>query len=182
MKNQSKPELGTDKITVPEIGLGDRIREARENRGLSQEGLSRLTKLFDSEGQGISRTVLTGYEKGKYKPGTRELRVLYFALGLTPNWLILGQSDPERGRAYKSRFGSEEEFESEMLKAIKNLDSDSLNGVAHLIFSASNSVSEVDKYLGGIDKRMSSVVEHLENELEYINKQVKKSKVKQSKI
>jgi len=152
----------TESKHSPEISLGKRIREVREKRGLSLEGLSRLTKLMDSEKVGISRTVLTGYEKGKFKPGARELRVLFETLGLTPNWLILGRSDPERIQA---KFASEKEFEGELLKAIRTLDSDSLNGVAHLIFHASTQSGNLNEQLTEINKLAAHVVEKMEDDI-----------------
>lgn len=94
----------TGKPLAPERGLGDRLREVREKAGLSQLGLSELTKKLDPEGKGISRTVLTGYERGNFLPGTRELRVLHDALGLTPNFLVLGTQTPVVSDQYVEKF------------------------------------------------------------------------------
>lgn len=168
----------TENIEPPENWLGDRLKEAREKRGLSQEGLSRLTKVMDSEKLGISRTVLTGYEKGKFKPGTRELRILFETLALTPNWLILGRADPER---IQSKYASEAEFESELLKAIRTLDSDSLNGIASLIFSASTHASNVETHLSEIQKLTAHVVEKMEDRMDDLQKKVASAEKKQSK-
>jgi transcriptional regulator with XRE-family HTH domain len=77
---------------VPEDGIGDRIRSAREGREWTQKVLSTRTRIADPNGEGISRTVLVGYEAGKTKPGAREIRMLSAALGVTPNWLVLGES------------------------------------------------------------------------------------------
>ncbi len=122
--------------TPPEDGIGERIRQAREAKGFTQESLSRLTASRDPEGKGISRSVLAYYEKGKYKPGSRELRILFLALGVTPNWLILGKDDPERLRQFRELLGSEEAFFSALTTNLKELDSDSLNGIANLVFLA----------------------------------------------
>jgi len=169
MDNLDKTDIGISATALPESGLGDRIRDAREKRGLSQEGLSRLTKAFDVERQGISRTVLTGYEKGKFKPGTRELRILYQALGLTPNWLILGQSDPDE---------TEEEFDNKLLEAIKRLDSESLNGVAHLIFSASANASEIinkfESIRGEIENAQVDIIEASDVLIKSLGKKTKR--------
>lgn len=90
--DQVKP--GVDALdsdsTAPESGIGDRIRAAREARGLSQTSLAARTQLNDSTGKGVGRTVLFGYETGKFRPGAREIRLLCQALSVTPNWLILG--------------------------------------------------------------------------------------------
>lgn len=75
---------------VPEHGIGDRIRAAREARGLSQTALAQRTAMSDSTGKGVGRTVLFGYESGKFRPGAREIRLICQALSITPNWLILG--------------------------------------------------------------------------------------------
>lgn len=75
---------------VPEDGIGDRIRSAREGRGLSQTALAGRTKMVDSTGKGVARTVLVGYEAGNFRPGAREIRLICQALSITPNWLILG--------------------------------------------------------------------------------------------
>lgn len=81
-------------VAVPEDGIGDRIREARESMGLTQVGLATRTKLVDPNGEGVSRTVIIGYEAGTYKPGAREIRILCEALSITPNWLLYRQETP----------------------------------------------------------------------------------------
>lgn len=81
---------------VPEDGIGERVKTAREGRQWTQAILSTRTKLADPNGEGISRTVLVGYESGKYKPGARELRLLAEALHVTPNWLLYGTEKPLR--------------------------------------------------------------------------------------
>lgn len=78
---------------LPEDGLGARVRQIREQKALTHDSLSSLTKLDDPEGRGISRTTIRGYELGTYKPGAREIRILSAALEVSPTWLILGTSD-----------------------------------------------------------------------------------------
>jgi transcriptional regulator with XRE-family HTH domain len=80
-------------VEAPEDAIGSRIRSAREARGLSQTAVSTRSKTIDPKGQGISRTVLVGYEAGNSKPGARELRLLSETLGVTPTWLIYGTDD-----------------------------------------------------------------------------------------
>ncbi|WP_144241657.1 helix-turn-helix domain-containing protein [Janthinobacterium agaricidamnosum] len=75
---------------APEDGIGDRIRSAREGRGLSQTALAARTKMVDQAGKGVARTVLVGYESGNFRPGAREIRLLCQALSVTPNWLLMG--------------------------------------------------------------------------------------------
>lgn len=79
---------------VPEDDIGERIKEAREALGWSQTVLHTRTKLADLNGEGISRTVLVGYESGKYKPGARELRILAETLRVTPSWLLYRADSP----------------------------------------------------------------------------------------
>lgn len=139
----AEPVLGLGRaMGRPEDGVGDRIRHARERRNWTQEALSRITKQLDVDGKGISRSVLAYYEKGRFRPGTRELRILYSALGLTPNWLVLGEEDPHRLREFRKRFESDEQFFAALIDALKKLDSDSLNGIANLAFAASANAKE----------------------------------------
>lgn len=78
----------------PEDGIGDRIRQARDRLGLSQARLSERTKERDHfENKGIPRSVLVGYESGKFKPGARELRLLCDALEVDIKHLLYGQED-----------------------------------------------------------------------------------------
>jgi transcriptional regulator with XRE-family HTH domain len=79
---------------VPEDGIGQRIKEAREARDWTQSVVSVRTKLIDPNEEGISRTVLVGYESGKTKPGAREIRLLAEVLRVTPNWLLYGAEKP----------------------------------------------------------------------------------------
>lgn len=95
---KTKTEMETEPVDpavaggspTPEDGIGDRIRSAREGRGLSQTALAARTKMVDQAGKGVARTVLVGYESGNFRPGAREIRLLCQALSVTPNWLIMG--------------------------------------------------------------------------------------------
>ncbi len=90
--DQVNPEIDAQEMDLdaPESGIGDRIRAAREARGLSQTALAARTKMVDAGGKGVARTVLFGYESGKFRPGAREIRLICQALSITPNWLVLG--------------------------------------------------------------------------------------------
>lgn len=90
MKTESTPAATEGAEAVPEDGIGDRIRSARDARGLSQTALATRTKMVDPAGKGVARTVLVGYESGNFRPGAREIRLICQALSITPNWLILG--------------------------------------------------------------------------------------------
>ena len=75
-----------------ESRLGERIKYARDNLGLSVEALSRLTKNFDQSDQvGIPASTLMRYEKGDTYPTARELRLLCDALYLPPRWVLYGE-------------------------------------------------------------------------------------------
>lgn len=92
--HESIPGEPTPRHPVPEDSLGDRIKQAREARQWTQVVLATRTRMADPNGEGVSRTVLVGYESGKYKPGARELRLLADALHVTPNWLLYGSEKP----------------------------------------------------------------------------------------
>ncbi|MDP2833667.1 MAG: helix-turn-helix transcriptional regulator [Pseudomonadota bacterium] len=81
----------------PEAGIGERIRKRRAEiqDGLSVEDLSRLCRLVDGEGQGVSKASLHRYESGQAMPGAREIRILCDALDVSANWLMLGAESKE---------------------------------------------------------------------------------------
>jgi len=83
-------ESSTPGGPVPEDGIAERLRQLRQQLGLSQSQFHQRTKESDPEGKGISRTVLVGYESGKFKPGARELRVLCETFRVSASWLLLG--------------------------------------------------------------------------------------------
>lgn len=78
----------------PEADLGARIRDARETKFITQGELADLTKSLDADEKGISRAVISLYEKGVNRPSPKELRLLCEALRVTPNHLIYGDEHP----------------------------------------------------------------------------------------
>lgn len=62
------------------------MRKARERADLTVSDLHRAT--------GISRTVLQGYEAGRFVPGAHELMRLCQVLKVTPNQIIFGEELP----------------------------------------------------------------------------------------
>ncbi len=141
-----------DQISLtPEKMLGERLREAREKSGLSQQGLSDLTRKLDPEKQGISRTVLTGYEKGKFLPGTRELRVLHDALDLTPNYLVLGERLPHSVVA-SSRIATDKELTAQIRKRLKELKPRTLEALDVLLASIAPDWNDLSSEASAIDK------------------------------
>jgi len=78
----------------PEDELGTRLKEAREAQHLTQGELATLTVGLDAEERGVSRAVISLYEKGTNRPSPREVRLLCEALRITPNFLIYGRETP----------------------------------------------------------------------------------------
>ncbi len=78
----------------PEHYLGARVSKARAHYKLTVEALSRLCKAADiGEGRGISPPSIARYEANTSLPGTRELRLLAQALGVSTDWLVYGHID-----------------------------------------------------------------------------------------
>lgn len=63
--------------------LGERIRIARKNAGITQEALAK--KL------GIAYQTLNKYEKGKRIPDAELIRQMVIELGCDPAWLLTGE-------------------------------------------------------------------------------------------
>ena len=62
------------------------VRKARERADMTVSDLHRET--------GISRTVLQGYEAGRFVPGAMELKKLCLVLKVTPNRVLFGEEKP----------------------------------------------------------------------------------------
>jgi transcriptional regulator with XRE-family HTH domain len=73
---------GTGKIELKGLGLGDRLRFAREKAGLTLREVERRT--------GLSNPVVSQYENGKVKqPSFRAIMKLCEAYGIGPNDLVV---------------------------------------------------------------------------------------------
>jgi transcriptional regulator with XRE-family HTH domain len=84
----------------PESRFGERMKEARQQLGLSVEALSRLCKSYDRhEAKGISPPTLGRYESGDTLPSLRELRLLADALAVPVQWLATGDLPSVHGAA-----------------------------------------------------------------------------------
>ncbi|PUE24624.1 hypothetical protein B9Z39_12895 [Limnohabitans sp. JirII-29] len=90
----------------PEEHLGERLKEMRESKHITQGELAALTLSLDSEGKGISRAVISLYEKGTNRPSPKEIRLLCEALKVTPNYLIYGDEQPFTPISDYSRLGT----------------------------------------------------------------------------
>jgi transcriptional regulator with XRE-family HTH domain len=100
---QNPPPFGV--ITrEPELEIGKRIQQSREAKGLTQGQLAELTKRADKDHKGISRAVVSLYEAGTNRPGTKEIRLLCECLRVTPSYLIYGDDDPFEGFTEYGRF------------------------------------------------------------------------------
>lgn len=85
--------MSDDKKQTMSTGLDTvaiELKKAREAKNLSHTDLYRLT--------GISRSVLSGYETGRTKPGAKELKLLCDALSVNPNRLLFGNEEPFKPR------------------------------------------------------------------------------------
>lgn len=92
--------MPADAGATPESRFGDRVKEARQQLGLSVEALSRLCKSYDrQEAKGISPPTLGRYESGDTLPGLRELRLIAEALAVPVQWLVTGDLPLARGNA-----------------------------------------------------------------------------------
>jgi transcriptional regulator with XRE-family HTH domain len=85
MPRRSSPDASPEGLDTLALEIGKEIERARTLKKVSISELHRQT--------GISRTVLQGYEAGRYKPGAREIRLLAEALGCSPNRLLFGREN-----------------------------------------------------------------------------------------
>lgn len=118
--------------------IGQRILEARNGLGWSQQALQNRSKMADPDQRGISRAVLSLYETGGSKPGAREIMLLCEALKVTPNWLIYGTDTPARALQASMDFlrGSELQLSVRLAFAMIALDSVEREAFATLLFSS----------------------------------------------
>ena len=72
---------------LPIMGTGDRIREGRVAKGLSQQSVADLI--------GVSRPAVTQWEQDKIVPDRGNLRKLANTLGVSELWLLEGIGDAE---------------------------------------------------------------------------------------
>lgn len=85
---EDSPDKPVERSPSSEVdAIAFQLQRSRIERGLSIVELSKQT--------GISKTVLHGYERGRTKPGAREIRLLCAALQVSPNRLILGNDSFE---------------------------------------------------------------------------------------
>lgn len=76
MTTDAPDENSTKTKPAENIEFGNNLRRLRQNLDLTLDAMSRLTKLVDPAGVGISRVALSRYENGDSLPGLRELKIL----------------------------------------------------------------------------------------------------------
>lgn len=74
---------------VPEWTTADRMRKAREIRGLSQPEFAAET--------GLSRSTIFRVESGEKQPGTKEFNLWRMATGVSREWLETGRAPEPSG-------------------------------------------------------------------------------------
>lgn len=89
---------------------GDRIKEARELAGLTQEDLGKRL--------GVTGVAVMRYEKGLRQPRLEQLQAIADALGVDINWLVNGQTLEQRDQAIKDHI-SRRFTEAELDKRLK---------------------------------------------------------------
>lgn len=62
------------------MSFGDRIKKARQGKGLTQEQLAKMI--------GVAKSTLTGYEKGNREPDVFKIKALSAALDITGDYLL----------------------------------------------------------------------------------------------
>lgn len=135
-----RPVLDGKGLPLPEDAIGRRIREKREERNLNVSQLSALTKEVSGDGKGLSRAVISGYENGEYKPGTRELRILCSALDTSPNWLVFGNETLPKQSAAVASIANVDLPElgiARLLYILTSLPEEEFNAVATLLVALS---------------------------------------------
>lgn len=76
--------------------FAQRLKQAREARGLSQNGLA--TALASRTGGDLTQSAVSYWESGKNLPTTEMLRELCALLGVSADWLLgLDDAAPARG-------------------------------------------------------------------------------------
>jgi len=101
MSDDNQPQQSNP--IAPEEGISSRIKARRKELDLTVEGLSALTAKYDYQGEGgVSPASIYRYEKGGDKgslPGARELRLLSYALDVSPSVLLLGEEWSKQAEA-----------------------------------------------------------------------------------
>ncbi len=88
------PDENSTKIKPAEaLEFGNILRRVRQSLDLTLDAMSRLTKLVDPAGTGISRVALSRYENGDSLPGLRELKVISHSTRMPLSFLVYGYAN-----------------------------------------------------------------------------------------
>lgn len=86
-------------LHIPTWSMGDRLRKAREDAGLTQQELAEITT--------ISHTSIKNYEAGKRTPRALYLRAWAEATGVPVEWLETGTAPADAGAEVEPPAGIE---------------------------------------------------------------------------
>lgn len=95
LKQTSTPKSMNDRELFLK-SVSAEVRKARERADMTVSDLHRET--------GISRTVLQGYEAGRFVPGAMELKKLCSVLKVTPNKILFGEEKPLENKPLLASF------------------------------------------------------------------------------
>lgn len=80
--------------------FGSRLREARQGRGYTQKDAARRI-------EGLTSAALSNYERGVRDPDTRQVARLATLYGVTLDWLLGNEIDPETLSVYLNHLSPE---------------------------------------------------------------------------
>jgi transcriptional regulator with XRE-family HTH domain len=75
-------------VQVIERGIGLRIKELRDNRGMSQEGFGKVLE--------VTQQYIGALESEKRKPGRALVFMISKKFGVPEEWLLVGEGAPPK--------------------------------------------------------------------------------------
>ena len=103
----------------------DRLREARQNRGMTQAELAQKIRAVNS--------TVAGYESGRSEPDMKRLAAIITALDVDANWLLADEMDSssskrnipsDESRLIAKRFDNLDEYGKHMLRIVSEAEAD----------------------------------------------------------
>ncbi|WP_312336373.1 helix-turn-helix domain-containing protein [Anaerospora hongkongensis] len=104
--------------------LGDRLRQAREHRGLTQIQVKNATN--------INNKTLSNYENNISSPDPYTLKILADLYKVTTDWLICGKNNSLQSQLLPSMTISAEDLE--LLRKFKSLSEQKRKAIEILVF------------------------------------------------
>lgn len=129
------------------MSLHDRIKEARKNRGLTQEQLGELI--------GVAKTTVTGYEKNR-EPSAAKVGEIADILGVDVNFLF-----QDEVKELHENHATPEEFET-IIKKYRNLDDygrETINIVLDRETTRVTSLRQKDKRITELESQPTAVID-----------------------